>query len=50
MTRRKRRVFTPEFKAEAVGLVLDRGQTVAAAEGFGYPSHQPQLLGEASES
>ncbi len=30
MTRRKRRVFTPEFKAEAVGLVLDRGQTVAA--------------------
>ncbi len=27
--RRKRRSFTPEFKAEAVGLVLEEGKTVA---------------------
>jgi transposase len=28
--RRQRRVFTDEFKAGAVGLVLDEGKTVAA--------------------
>ena len=29
VTKRKRRVFTPEFKAEAVRLVRDSGKTVA---------------------
>src|SRR4029078_8575110 len=30
VTKRKRRVFTPEFKAEAVRLVRESGKTVAA--------------------
>jgi transposase-like protein len=29
VTKRKRRLFTPEFKAEAVRLVRDSGKTVA---------------------
>src|SRR3954462_10217450 len=31
VTKRKRRLFTPEFKAEAVRLVRDSGKTVAVA-------------------
>jgi transposase len=31
VTERRRRLFTPEFKAEAVRLVRDSGKTVAMA-------------------
>lgn len=40
MTEQRRRKYTPEFKSEAVGLIIDQGYTIAeAARNLGIHSH-----------
>jgi transposase-like protein len=42
-----RRKFSPQFKAEAVQMVIETGKPIAgAARGLGYPRREPGELGE----